>query len=100
MDNLKINTDSAVTAARNIGNINKQIRDGFSSVHSAIKQLDSSWDGSASTKAIRKFSEIKQKYSDARFNVVDNYVKFLLQQVGQGYEQTEQANKSLADAFK
>ena len=97
---LKINTESAVTAANNIGTINKQIRDEFSSVQAAIKQLDTVWDGSASTKAIEKFGELKNKFSDARYKVLNNYVNFLLQQVGQGYEQTEQANKSLADAFK
>ena len=100
MANLKINTDSAVAAATHIKTINGQIRDGFSSVKNAITQLDNAWDGSAATNSISKFNEIKSKYPDARYNVVDNFVNFLLQQVGEGYVQTEEANKSLADAFK
>ena len=100
MANLKINTDSVVTAATNIKAINGQIRDGFSSVQKAITQLDNSWDGSAATNSIGKFNELKSKFPQARYNVVDNFVNFLLQQVGEGYVQTEEANKSLADAFK
>lgn len=100
MANLKINTDSAVTAATHIKTINGQIRDGFSSVQNAVTQLDNAWDGSAATNAIGKFNEIKNKYPNSRYNVVDNFVNFLLQQVGEGYVQTEDTNKSLADAFK
>ena len=100
MANLKINTDSAVTAATHIKTINGQIRDGFTSVQNAITQLDNAWDGSAATNSIGKFNEIKSKFPEARYNVVDNFVNFLLQQVGEGYVQTEETNKSLADAFK
>ncbi len=100
MANLKINTDSAVTAATHIKTINGQIRDGFSNVQNAITQLDNAWDGSAATNAIGKFNEIKSTFPEARYNVVDNFVNFLLQQVGEGYVQTEETNKSLADAFK
>lgn len=100
MANLKINTDAAVTAAGNIKLYNTQIRDGFSNVQTAITQLDNCWEGSAATAAISNFNEVKSKFFDARYNVLDNYVNFLLQQVGEGYSQTEDANISLADQFK
>ena len=100
MANLKVNTDSAVTAAGNIKNYNNQIRDGFSKVQTAMTQLDNAWEGSAATNSISKFNEMKAEFLDARYSVVDNYVNFLLQQVGEGYTQTEDTNKSLADAFK
>lgn len=98
--NLKVNTDAVVTAAGNLRSLNNQIRNDFPGVQTAISQLDSSWDGSAATSAISKFNEIKSKFSDARYNVIENYVNFLLQQVGEGYTQTEDANKTLADQFK
>ena len=47
-----------------------------------------------------KFNELKAKFPEAQYRVIDNYVQFLLQQVGEGYVQTEKANESLADAFK
>ena len=46
------------------------------------------------------FSSIKESFYDARYTAVNNYVNFLLTQVGEGYVQTEEKNKSLADAFK
>lgn len=100
MANLKINTDSVVTAATNIKRMNGQIRDDFSSVQRAMTQLDNAWDGAAANNAIGRFNELKSGFPDARYNVVDNYANFLLQQVGEGYVQTEETNKSLADLFK
>lgn len=100
MANLKINTEAAVRAAENIKVYNTQIREEFSSVQTAVTQLDNYWDGSAATAAIGKFNELKSKFPDARYNVMDNYVNFLLQQVGEGYAQTEETNVSLADQFK
>ena len=100
MPNLKINTDAVVVAAENINLYNTQMQDNFASVQRAINQLNNTWDGSASTAAMSKFNEIISKFSDARYNELDNYVKFLLEQVGEGYTQTEEATKSLADLFK
>lgn len=100
MANLKVNTDAVVAAAGNIKLYNSQMRDQFSNVQTAINRLDSSWDGSAAEAAIKKFHELKSNFDDARYNVLDNYVKFMLQQVGEGYVQTENANTSLADQFK
>lgn len=100
MTNLKINTDAAITAADNIKLYNTQIRDGFSDVQAAVTRLDNCWEGAAATVAISKFNEMKSKFLDARYSVLDNYVNFLLQQVGEGYTQTETVNVSLADQFK
>lgn len=100
MTKLKISTNAAVAAANNIKLYNAQMRDNFPNVQTAINQLDNCWDGSAATVAISKFNEIKYKFFDARYNVLDNYVNFLLQQVGEGYTQTEDTNVSLADQFK
>ena len=97
---MKVNTDAVVTVAKNIKRINDDIRNQFSDVESAIRRLDSSWDGSAATNAIGKFNSLKGAYCDNRYKVIENFVNFLLQQVGEGYTQTESANTSLADAFK
>lgn len=100
MGYLKINTDAAVTAAENIKNLNTQINDSFDNVQSAMNQLDNCWDGSAAEATIGKFNEIKSSFLDSRYNVLDNYVNFLFQQVGEGYVASETVNLSLADQFK
>ncbi len=100
MARLKVDAEQVVATANRIKNLNDQMRDRFSSVQDAITRLDGTWDGSAATNAISKFNDIKNSYCDARYNVVDNFVAFLHQQVGEGYTQTEAVNKSLADRFK
>ncbi len=100
MSDLSINTDLVVSTASSISEINNQIRADFDRAQAAVNQMDLGWDGEAATQAIGKFNEIRNNYVDARYDVISNYVNFLLQQVGQGYEQTENVNVSLADAFK
>lgn len=100
MANVRINTDSVLTVAKNIQTVNKQMKDNFSSVQNAITKLNDSWDGPASTMAIGKFNQIRTDFCDNRYNVLNDYSNFLLQQVGQGYEETENVNVSLAAQFK
>ena len=100
MGKLKVDVDKVVTSANSIKNLNTQIRDGFSDVETKVSSLETVWEGAAATNAISKFNGIKSGFCDARYNVVDNFVNYLLQQVGEGYTQTEAVNKSLADAFK
>ena len=100
MEGVKVSTDVVEDVANKLKKINNDIRNQFSDVESAMRKLDSSWDGSASTKAIGKFNSLKGTYCDNRYKVVDNFANFLLHQVGEGYVQTESVNISLADAFK
>ena len=100
MPSIKINTDAAVNAAGHIKQINQQINDAFDSVWKSVRNLDKSWDGPASVKAIPRFDTIRDACCNSRYNVLDNYARFLLNAVGQGYEKTETVNTSLADQFK
>ncbi len=100
MANLKINTDSVSTAASKVKNYNDKIKEDFSNVRNAITALDRAWDSPAASAAISDFNALDSKYSQRRYNVVNDYVNFLYQQINVGYETTEKTNKSLADAFK
>lgn len=100
MANLKVDAAQVVATANRIKALNVRMSDDFASVQDAISKLDGTWDGSAATAAIGKFNAIKNSFCDARYGVIDNFVLFLHQQVGEGYTQTESVNKSLADQFK
>lgn len=100
MSDLKINSDRVIHSANSVRTINNAIRDDFGKVENAIRQLDASWDGSAASNAMAKFNSLKTSFCDARYNVLDEYVRFLYGQVGQGYNETESVNRSLADSFK
>lgn len=100
MAELKVNAEAVISAATSIKTLNDQINGLLPELQNAISKLDSSWDGEASIAGIGRFNEIKSVYPESRYKVVENYVNFLLQQIGEGYNQTEEANKSLAAAFK
>ena len=100
MADLKVNAEQVIATADRIKNLNMQMRDAFPDVENAMNKLDVTWDSAAATSAFSKFNAIKNAYCDARYSVVDNYVAFLYQQVGEGYIQTEDVNKTLAEQFK
>lgn len=97
---IKVNTDAVISCASKIRGYNNDIRNRFSDLQSKMSALDTCWDGSAATNAMQKFNSIKSSFCDARYAVVDDYVNFLMQQIGEGYVQTEEVNTSLADQFK
>lgn len=97
---IKLNTDKVAQTAVAIKNLNSGIKTAFTDVENAMNALNPHWDGVASENARNAFFGIKNAYVNDRYNVVDNYVNFLNQQIDAGYVQTENANKNLADAFK
>jgi uncharacterized protein YukE len=99
-DIIKVDTERVAATAKSVETYNNTIRDDFASVESAIKALNNVWDGSASTNAISAFYDIKSAFYGPRYDVVNQYVHFLRHQVDPSYTQAENANKSLADAFK
>ncbi|CEG28523.1 WXG100 family type VII secretion target [Bacillus sp. B-jedd] len=99
-DIIKVDTARVSAAATVISKYNKKIRDDFSRVEYSIKALDREWVGKASTEAVRSFQELKDEYCDARYEVINNYVKFLKVQIDAGYEMVEKNNEYLADLFK
>lgn len=98
-DFIKVDTNAVNMAAAKIETYNNTIKNDFSSVEAAIRSLNSTWHGSAAGCAINSFGSIKTAYFNARYDVMDNFVKFL-RQVDAGYTQTEAARRSHADMFK
>jgi uncharacterized protein YukE len=97
---IKIDTGIVSTTANQIANTNQKISDDFSSVDAAISTLSRNWEGAASDAALWAFSNIRNRYYDNRYAVVNDLVAFMKNQVGEGYEQTETAIVSAASAFK
>lgn len=99
-DNLKMNVAGVRKCADDIKKLNDDMDKSFDAMQKAINAMNASWDGSAADAAAKSFKLIKDKYKSTRYKVIDNYVAFLYQQIGEGYTLAEQKNKSLADAFK
>lgn len=99
-DRIKVDTERVSSAAKQIAQYNRKIREDFSAVEAAMRALNNVWDGTASSQAMSAFHELKHAYDEPRYEVMNNYVTFLHQQVDPGYTQTENTNVSLADRFK
>ncbi len=97
---IKISTQKVDSAASNISRINGNIRDDFSAVTNAMNVLDRNWDGSAADNVIRAFNSIKESYCDYRYNVINDMVLFMKNQVSSNYNNTEQKVQSAANLFK
>lgn len=100
MADVKVLTDLVMTTANEIGQINSNIKNDFTDVRNAINRLNAEWDGQAATEAMGQFNNIASQFCDSRYKVMENYVSYLKKQVTPGYENTENANVKLADAFK
>lgn len=100
MDHIKIDTAKVVNTASRITTINQQIDTEFERMEKAIAHLNNCWQSRASDAVIGRFHSIKHSFKDSRFQVMQNYSKFLVQQVSDGYNKTETVNTNLADAFK
>lgn len=100
MSKIKVNTAGVLAAADKLEILNNDMREDFSKLESAMKKLDNSWEGAAAANAIAKFNSLKKSLPETRHRVMENYIRFMRQQVGEGYTLTEEANTSLADAFK
>lgn len=100
MPDMLISEAHVLSAAKQLGVLNKNIQNDFSSVLLAVSRLEQSWKGSAADHAINSFYDIKKDYYEARFQSLNNYVCYLNDGVSSGYARTESDNTSLAQQFK
>lgn len=98
--NLSINTGNVVNTAYRINYLNQEISKDFKGVEDAVKRINNSWNSQASSHILGHFSSIQTILKENRYNVMDDYFRFLVEQVADGYEVTESTNKKLADSFK
>ena len=95
-----INTAAVLTAAENIDSINKKMQSDLSDVESALRTMRQSWEGDGANACTNSYDRIKKGLGNDRFTVINGLVSFMKNQVGEGYESTEQSVSSAASAFK
>ena len=97
---MKINTDAVSGLAKRISNDNQEMQTAFEAAIASANELGNGWSGAAYSHASASFGTMKEKYYNARHTVIENYVRILRKQIGEGYEKTEQSNISLSEQFK
>lgn len=97
---IKVNTDQVTQIASEIDSLNKQLLDELEKCKSTLNNLANVWTGEASNATREAFNSFANTYFQNYHDIIDQYVKFLKENVAQGYFETESSNVSLADSFK
>ncbi|MBQ7186004.1 MAG: WXG100 family type VII secretion target [Ruminococcus sp.] len=99
-NSIKINTDEVEQIASDLERLNGKLEDTLNHSKQTINDLDDIWEGEAAQATISAYNSFAQTYFQTYKDVLDQYVKFLRQNVAKGYTDTETTNINLADAFK
>jgi len=97
---IRVNTEQVGQIASSIEKLNKKLTEELNTSRQTIKNLSSTWEGTAAQETISSFDGFAEKYFQTYEDTITQYVKFLRVNVEQGYFETESANESLAEAFK
>lgn len=97
---IKVNTAAVLRASVQLNAINTDISNGMEDVNRAMRSLSESWIGNASERCRSAYDYIDGNFTDSRFSVLNDFTRFIEQQVSEGYELTEQAVNEAARAFE
>lgn len=94
---LKIDTAAIRNTASTIANQNNRLEETLLNCQQAVHSLSGAWTGAAAEATIAAFDSFAAKYFAQYKEMLDEYVKFLNNAAGEGYEITEQQAIRKAD---
>jgi WXG100 family type VII secretion target len=97
---ITIDSEQVLGIASQIENDNQQLQQLLNDSKAAVDNLSSYWNGKAADETRSSYDSFAGKFFQTYYDVLNQYVKFLRNNVAAQYEQTEQVNTQLADAFK
>lgn len=100
MTQITLDSEQVLAIASQIENDNQQLQQLLNDSKASIDSLSSYWTGAAADETRTSYESFANKYFQTYYDILEQYVKFLRNNVAAQYEQTEQVNKQLADAFK
>ena len=99
-NSIRISTDQVQQIADSIERMNSELAETLAESRVSVDGLRNVWQGEAAEGTIEAFDSFADRYFQRYQDVIRQYVRFLRQNVGAGYLETENVNLSLADAFK
>ena len=100
MTQITLDSEQVLAIASQIENDNQQLQQLLNDSKSTIDSLSSYWTGVAADETRTSYESFANKFFQTYYDILEQYVKFLRNNVAAQYEQTEQVNTRLADAFK
>ncbi len=99
-NSIKISTDQVTQIADNLEQLNKKLTEQLTTSKATIDGLKNIWQGEAAQATVSSFNEFAEAFFENYEKTIEQYVRFLRDNIAQGYFETETQNISLADAFK
>ena len=100
MAQITLDTEQVLAIASQIESDTIQLKELLENTKSTIDSLSSTWTGQAADETRTSYEQFANKFFQQYYDVLDQYVRFLRNNVADQYTQTETINTSLADAFK
>lgn len=100
MTGITIDSEQVLAIASSIESDNQQLQQLLNDSKATVDSLSSYWTGKAADETRSSYESFANKFFQTYHDVLNQYVKFLRNNVAMQYEQTEQVNTQLADAFK
>ena len=97
---ITIDSEQVLSIALQIENENKNLQQLLEDSKTTVDNLSSYWTGKAAEDTRASYDSFAGKFFQTYYDVLNQYVKFLRTNVAAQYEQTEQVNTQLADAFQ
>jgi len=98
--NITLDTAQVLGIASQIESDNQELRRLLNESKATVDSLSSYWEGKASNDTRDSYTGFSNRFFQQYEDILNQYVKFLRTNVAEQYEQTENVNVQLADAFK
>lgn len=97
---ITLDTEQVLAIATQIESDNRQLQQLLTDSKATVDNLLSYWTGKAAEETRASYDAFAGKFFQTYYDILNQYVKFLRTNVSEQYEETEQVNTQLADAFK
>ena len=97
---MKLTSREIEKIADNLSKANKDLKKELKSTATVMKNLKKSWDSPAYKESNAAFEKFESKYSEDYEKLINQYVKFLKENVSVGYKKTESKNREIASEYK
>ena len=97
---ITLDSEQVLAIASQIENDNKELERLLGESKTTIDNLSSYWTGRAADETRASYDSFAGQFFQQYHDILEQYVKFLRTNVAEQYEQTEQSNVQLADAFR
>ena len=100
MTGITIDTNEVLAIAGRIESDNIELRNLLNDSKATIGRLTSTWQGKAAEETVSAYEQFSNRFFQQYQDILDQYVTFLRRNVAEQYQETENVNTQLSDAFK